>query len=112
MLLERLIEVNCLPRQTKLQTLRGIVRVFETNLNTSYSPESIYSGPLLLVGPENTSREAGDEAHVQSDLATLWRQYAPEATFWEGLGNHITLLSLPAVTALADQVQHLLQGDE
>ncbi|MBS0156337.1 MAG: non-ribosomal peptide synthetase, partial [Nitrospira sp.] len=112
LLLGRLIEVNCLPRQTKLQTLRGIVRVFETNLNTSYTPESIYSGPLLLVGPADAPSKAGAAAHTQVDLVTPWRQYAPEAIFWEGSGNHITLLSLPAVAALADQVRHLLQGDE
>lgn len=109
LLLTRLIEVKLMPPKTNVKTLRGIVRVFETNLNTNYIPDGLYSGPLHLVGVHEIAGDDVDDSINQEDPITGWRQHAPKTTFWEGPGNHMTLLSPPNVSRLADWLRPYLK---
>jgi thioesterase domain-containing protein len=111
LLLRRSIEMKLLPPRTSIEVLGGIVRLFETNLNTDYVPRGTYSGPLHLVGVSDSERES-DHSDKQADLVTLWRQHAPECTLWVGPGNHMTLLDPPHVTRLAAWLSALLKDDQ
>ncbi len=97
LLLARLVDAKVMPRNTPLQVLRGIVRVFATNLNTQYTPGAPYLGALhLVLVPEAASQLAS------------WQRFAPAVRYWEGPGNHMTLLSAPHAATLAAWMQSQL----
>jgi len=108
LLLSRLIEVKLMPPRTTIETLRGIVRVFEINLNTNYIPKGIYPGEIHLVGVADIESKRLDEDMNYRELQDKWHQHASKVTFWEGPGNHMTLLSQPHVLKLAKWVSSLL----
>ena len=110
LLLSRLTENKILPPKTKIQALRGIVRVFETNLNTHYVPSGIYQNALHLVKVPDVSIESVDDTKINIDYINLWKHHAPKATLWEGPGNHITLLSPSHEIKLAELLQTLVVG--
>ncbi|MBJ7311023.1 amino acid adenylation domain-containing protein, partial [Rugamonas sp. CCM 8940] len=107
LLLSRLIDVKILPPRTSLQTMKGIVRVFGSNLNTPYAPAS-YPHPLhLVVAPDADS----DSAYVARDPASVlagWRGNAPQTQLWQAPGNHLTLLAPDHVGALAAWMRPIL----
>ncbi|GAB2875219.1 hypothetical protein GCM10027277_50670 [Pseudoduganella ginsengisoli] len=103
LLLARLVEARLMSRTTPLALLRGIVRVFATNLNTRYAPAGAYQGPLHLV-----SVATGDASGAGEQLLARWREHAPAARHWQAPGNHMTLLSPPHVGHLADWLKPLL----
>jgi thioesterase domain-containing protein len=105
LLLSRLIETNIMPVRTKLPALDGIVRVFETNLNTMYAPDQIYPGPVHIARAANPSAKNNNNV---GDYLSLWQQHAPQATLTEIPGNHMTMLSAPHVLKLADWLNALL----
>lgn len=107
-LLCRLIDVKLLPPRTRIKTLQGIVRVFETNVNTCYTPEKEYAGPLHLVTV--TDAKNASEENDREDYLRSWRRFAPMATVLESAGNHISLLSAPHVGKLAEVMNALLVG--
>jgi thioesterase domain-containing protein len=109
LLLSRLIEVKLMPPRTSIETLRGIVRVFETNLNTDYMPTDQCPGLLHLVGVANTEGDNLDKDKNYQKLIKQWQQHAPETIFWEGPGNHMALLSPPHVLKLAERLKPLLK---
>jgi arthrofactin-type cyclic lipopeptide synthetase C len=108
LLLSRLIEVKLMPSRTTIETLRGIVRVFAINLNTDYIPKGLYPGEIHLVGVANIESNNLDKDDNYPDLITKWQQHASKVTFWEGPGNHMTLLSPTHVLKLADWLSALL----
>ena len=108
LLLSRLIEVKLMPPRTNIQTLQCIVRVFEANLNTNYVPDYVYPDPLYLVKVADITDDHIDVQNNMTDFFGLWQQHAPKATLWKGTGNHITLLSTPHVTKLAEWLKLLL----
>jgi len=107
LLLERLIAVKLMPPRTSLQTLCGIVRVFASNWQTPYTPEQPYLGPLHLFNVAEAGQDGNAEASSQ-DLR-LWQQYAPHATLNLSPGNHISMLTAPHVSQLAQQLRLLLR---
>ncbi|NOU23274.1 MAG: hypothetical protein HOO93_16105, partial [Methyloglobulus sp.] len=109
LLLTRLIEVELMPSRTSIETLRGIVRVFDTNLSTDYIPKDFYSGQLHLVGVTNSENNKLDKDKKFQELITQWQQHVPKVAFWEGPGNHMTLLSPPHVLKLAEWLNPLLK---
>ena len=104
LLLQRLIAVRLLPPRTGIEFLRGIVRVFGTNLNTDYRPAGLYQGVLHLVAVPDPA-----QAFDPTELVALWRLHAPQTRFWPGPGNHMTLLSPPYVGRLAAYLNPLLK---
>ena len=107
LLLDRLIGTNILPGYTTVHALRGIVQVYETNMNTYYQPRDIYNGPLHFVAAhEATPRIKSDISNAE--LFNKWRKFAPDSVFLETPGNHFSLLKSPHVVHLAKLLQPLL----
>jgi hypothetical protein len=88
------------------------VRVFEVNLNTEYLPVDAYLGPVNLVGASGANNAPVVDVDEPSDLLTLWRPHAPNASFWLAPGNHMILLGEPAVTSLAEWLEPLLKNPQ
>ncbi|TFW29135.1 non-ribosomal peptide synthetase [Duganella callida] len=109
LLLQRLVAVRLMPPATTLQMLRGIVRVFETNLNTDYQPAQPYLGPVHLVAVAEDAGPAGSRQYDTQDLLDRWSRFAPDIRFLEGPGNHMTLLQRPHIDAVAAWLQPLLK---
>jgi thioesterase domain-containing protein/aryl carrier-like protein len=108
LLLARAIAVKLLPMSTKASTVQGILRVFETNVNTHYAPASRYRGTLFYAAAGNT--DSGTYTRVDTlppDLAP-WTDHASELSAWTGPGNHMTMLERPHAVALADWLSSLL----
>lgn len=108
LLLQRLIAVRLLPPRSGVGLLRGIVRVFGTNLNTRYQPAGSYDGVLHLVAVPAPEHDPA-QAYEPGELIAGWRRYAPQTRFWAGPGNHMTLLSAPYVGQLAAYLNPLLK---
>src|SRR5262249_2277966 len=83
-LLEHLVRVKIMPQGTRLATIRGLVRVFATNVNTGYAPASQFDGEIVIVQPEDVSSPEAD--------AESWRRYASRVRTITVPGNHMTML--------------------
>jgi amino acid adenylation domain-containing protein len=107
-LLTRLIDAQILPRQTRLESVAGIVRVFRANLNAPYVPRQPYTDTVHLVladyGEQNSEQPGEESARIAQ-----WQQYAPKLQIWRSSGNHMTLLHKPHVTSLAARLRQLLR---
>ncbi|HKT30806.1 alpha/beta fold hydrolase, partial [Dyella sp.] len=91
LLFDKLIAAKLMPPKTRLQTFRGIYRVFSRNLHTGYMPYRPYRGSFHVA--------------VAGDVSTHpmhWHPYAPNARVWQAPGNHMTLLTRPHVEELAE----------
>ncbi|MDN7780341.1 non-ribosomal peptide synthetase, partial [Burkholderia orbicola] len=108
LLLARLVDAKILPRQTRLQSLRGIVRVFRSNLNSHYAPSLPYTDDVHLVTAthDGATPPQNDE---EPALVARWRSYAPKLEVWRSSGNHMTLLDTPHVKRLSDWLRQLVE---
>ena len=109
LLLARLVAGKLMPPGTSVATLRGIVRVFETNLNTDYQPEGQYLEPVHLVAVPRDTGPQGCRQYDPGDLVERWNRFAPDIRFLDGPGNHMTLLNRPHIDAVVAWVQPLLK---
>ena len=116
LLLARLIDARVMHRGADIETMRGIVQVFSTNINTPYMPDGPYAGTLHLVkAPESPAgtRTAGalqDVIRFDHDHQCDWHGFAADTRCWMAPGNHMTMLSAPHVDRLAGWLQPLLGG--
>lgn len=110
LLLSRLIASEVMPRGTGVPTLRAIMRVFATNLNTEYMPLRPYLAPLHLVLASETMPDARGGYTEQRDVIDQWGQFAPDTRTWIGQGNHVTMLDSPQVDELASWLQPILHA--
>jgi len=98
-LLEQLVRAKIMPQGTRLATIRGLVRVFGTNMNTAYVPTSRFEGELIIVQPADLSLPdadardglAGNDGAADS-LADGWHRYARHVRTITIPGNHMTML--------------------
>ena len=104
LLLTRLVDVKLMHARTSVDVLRGLVRVFETNLNTHYAPSAPWSGRLHLV--DVTEGRNGPDSDQREVLG--WLDHVAEVTHWTGPGNHNTLLNAPHVGQLARWMRTLV----
>lgn len=104
LLLGELIKAKLFPALASIDMLRGIVRVFRSNLNTSYALAQPYSGPLHLV--------LADGSDDREELARNWRRHAPATRSFFSDGNHISLLSPPFVDTLGAYMRDVMQASE
>ena len=102
---ESLVRVGLMPRQTEPEVLRGTLRTFATALRTHYRPNAVYDGPLRLVLVRDPALEAGIDQLRNEGIAEKWRHWAPNLTYWQSQGNHMTVLKSPNVDALAAWLQ-------
>jgi len=111
LLLSKLVEARLMPPRTNLQALRGVVQVFNRNINADYKPATPYAGRLHLAVAMEDSPDV--EAAGQPDEAfAAWLEHAPQARLWHAPGNHLTMLAPPHVDALAAWIKPLLLGAE
>ncbi len=110
LLLTRLIEVKLVPARTSLQAIRGIVRVFGTNLNANYRVDAPYPDPVHVAGAPDPVGATPERPFDPDLMLADWRRHAPKASLWVGTGNHLTLLAPPHVDALAAWIRSILDG--
>jgi amino acid adenylation domain-containing protein len=108
LLLTRLVTASVLPPSTSLRHLRGIVEVFQANLNTRYKPVGPYNGSVHIIGAEGEGEAGGSQHHMRKDHFHGWLNHAPQARYWSVAGTHMSILSAPRVTRLAQLVRRLL----
>lgn len=96
-----LVATDTLPASSSPRMLDGPVRAFARCLRTRYRPAAIYRGPLGFV----LLRDSGADSHgsLVHDVRRMssWREWAPQASFWQGQGDHMSALKQPAVAVLA-----------
>jgi amino acid adenylation domain-containing protein/natural product biosynthesis luciferase-like monooxygenase protein len=107
LLLGRAIAVKLLPPSNKADTIRGMLRVFEANLNTGYAPAEHYAGVVYFASASNGAR---GRVGMQERAPSGWSQYADEISAWTCSGNHQTMLEMPHVGALGDWLSPLLKN--
>ncbi|WP_200552224.1 amino acid adenylation domain-containing protein [Kosakonia sp. LAM2021] len=93
-----LIEAGVYTRNTPLSLLAGVFHVLYANLNTSYIPRERYLGVLHSIN----AQEANGEEREQREA--VWREYATQFTTLLSPGNHMTMLTIPHVGALASHI--------
>jgi thioesterase domain-containing protein len=96
-----LIKAGLLGAATSSRALNSVVRVLQANLATSYSPRGRYLGTLRLI----SAADATDEELQRRVVG--WRNYATTVKQAQITGNHMTVLSIPHVRALARMLGEL-----
>lgn len=102
LILERLKATGIVPPNTKAELLQGVINVFKTNLNAQYQPQEMFDGEMTLTMARN---DALSTTHADDEIAQItqqWRLHHDNISQWTAPGNHITLLSMPNVNALAN----------
>jgi arthrofactin-type cyclic lipopeptide synthetase C len=107
----RLAAVELIPRRSRPDVLRGMIRTFATNLRTTYLPSNTYPGPvrLVLVRDAKDDEETCRKKHKETTAA--WQRFAPGLIEWRGPGNHMTILEPPHVAVLAGWLGVSLRGE-
>lgn len=92
-----MVSVGMLPARSSPQLLDGPVRAFGRCLRSAYLPKRSYPEPVgfVLLG------ERGDASERALAYVSHWRRYAPQAQFWRGEGDHMSVLRTPAATRFA-----------
>ena len=98
----RLTQAGLLPGWSDIRDLAAVLRVFATNIRTSYRPRAVCEQPVDLFWVP-----AGIEQTPSS--AELWREWAPHLRLHRVAGNHATLLESPHVAALAHALQTVMK---
>jgi thioesterase domain-containing protein len=106
-MLERAIAAGIFPATTNLKSMRGLVRVFECNINTHYQPAGMYEGRLNLVSVPDMKATAPDVAYDPAPLIAAWRLHAREVLHRDAAGNHLSLLMQPDVSSLAQTIRDI-----
>jgi len=108
-LMERMKAAGLLTRANTLAVVRGMARVFSTNLNTPYVPTSTYPGHMLLVKAAEEVEHNSEDSEMEID-ETLpeneWTDHVATVERIELPGNHMTLLKQPNIDAIS---QHLIR---
>jgi thioesterase domain-containing protein len=98
-----MVREKLLPERAGVDVVRRVLRVFTCNLNTSYTPAGSISAPLLFVRPHDAipDRKTGFP-HMAG-----WSAHAPLTTVVTVPGNHMSMLDMPNVQAIADQLHDM-----
>ena len=107
---KRLVAVGMVPRRSTPEVLRGMVRIFATNLRTTYVPSQTYTGPVSLVLVRAAKDDEATCQEKHKETAAGWQRFAPDLVTWRGPGNHMTVLNPPHVDMLAERLRASLCG--
>ncbi|BAY23194.1 amino acid adenylation [Calothrix sp. NIES-2100] len=106
---EQLIAVGLLPAGTDTKQVRGLVQVFEANLQASikYSPQEIYPHRLtLLRAKEVNAEDVGLLTELRQDSAWGWSEFsAQNVNIHVVPGDHLTMMTQPHISSVADQLR-------
>ncbi|MDQ7758657.1 amino acid adenylation domain-containing protein [Xanthomonas sontii] len=103
LLLSRLVAAGIVPAKTRIEVMRGIVRVFCGNLAEHYVLPTT-SLPRVHVAIASDD----DNAAAQRDA---WHGLTPSAAIWSAPGNHMTMLEMPNVEKLAAWLHPILSSN-
>ncbi|WP_017654192.1 non-ribosomal peptide synthetase [Fortiea contorta] len=110
---EQLIAVGLLPAGTDTKQVRGLVEVFEANLQASikYSPQEIYPNRLtLLRASEVNAEDAALLTELRQDPAWGWGEFAAENIDIHLVpGDHITMMAQPHISVVAQQLKNCIE---
>ncbi|WGV24584.1 non-ribosomal peptide synthetase [Halotia branconii] len=106
---EQLIAVDLLPAGTDTKQVRGLVQVFEANLQASikYSPQEVYPSCLtLLRAREVNAEDAALLTELRQDPAWGWGQFSAQNVDIHVVpGDHITMMTQPHISSVAEKLR-------
>jgi amino acid adenylation domain-containing protein len=106
---ERLIAVNLLPVGTDTKQVRGLVQVFEANMQASikYSSQEVYPNRLtLLRASEVNTEDTALLTELRQDSAWGWGQFSAQKVDIHFVpGDHITMMAQPHIQTVAEQLR-------
>jgi amino acid adenylation domain-containing protein len=113
--LEELKKRSFVPSDTDVSFLRNFLRTSENNIRATwnYRPP-LYAGNVSLIRAAETLPDLSDEEREQYSEPTLgWQQFSQQPIHVDYVpGNHMTMMTMPYVKLLADQVQQCLKTVE
>jgi thioesterase domain-containing protein len=107
-LMQGMKALGALPRNSDVNDVRGLVRVFEVNLNTRYIPESRFPGrAVLFQAAERSCPIEGEEECDPAATGEAWRDHVGHIECVSVPGKHMTLLKKPHVEVIAGYLSSL-----
>jgi amino acid adenylation domain-containing protein len=103
--LSRMVSAGILPPDATLQTVHRIMRVFTSNLNTVYLPQSPIDSALALFQPALPASAEHEQEQMES--AADWRNLSPALSLFKVPGNHMTMLKFPQVEHVTEKIRQL-----
>jgi amino acid adenylation domain-containing protein len=103
--LSRMVSAGILPPDTTLDTVHRVMRVFTSNLNTVYLPQSPIDSALALFQPTLPASAEREQERVES--AADWRQLSPSLSLFQAPGNHMTMLRSPHIQHVTENIRRL-----
>jgi len=101
MIHSEMVRLGLLSARTRSSVLEGSMRTFSSALRTAYQPQGEYPGPTRLVVVPDIRLDFHTNEKLNSQKISNWQSLAPRLSYWEGPGNHLTILQPPAVWELA-----------
>lgn len=102
---ERMVAENVMPARSTPGDLSCMLQTLSMNLRTAYTPTSVSMEPVHLVLATDTRLAAQASVAQQLTITNGWHRWAPNLRSWLGPGNHLTILRLPHVEALANRIR-------
>ncbi len=96
---ERLIDAKIISPQAPVSAIKGMVEVFESNINANYSPKHGLDHPVVLI----RAVEEPDAANV----ADCWYDVAPRLFVRSTPGGHMSMLAEPHVWMVARHLEEI-----
>jgi amino acid adenylation domain-containing protein len=102
--------VGILPPQADIKLVRGLLQVFQTQVQIDYVPHNTYPVPITLFLAQEGNSQQENCDHFLQDPTWGWSQFADgEVEVHFVPGTHISMLSKPHVKVLAQKLQKSLE---
>jgi thioesterase domain-containing protein len=105
---ERMVSAGLISRRSQPDAIIGSLRTFTRCVRTRYVPNKIYAGPARLVLVEDNAVGTNANSLKQKEIVEGWRRWVADLRYAHAPGNHLTVLKLPHVHAVAQFVQQSL----
>jgi thioesterase domain-containing protein len=103
--------LGLLPPSCDANEVRGLVRVFEANLNTKYTPALRFPGAAVLFqATERSCAIEREEEWGPAATCEAWRSHVDQLECVSVAGKHMTMLKQPNVAVIAGHVSRLWNG--
>ncbi len=111
---ERLIQVNLLPPDAGITSVRGLVQVYKASLKAYrvYLPSGVQQTPITLLRCNEVDVFEGDTEELTQRLkesALGWNEFSSTIDVHVVPGNHMTMMQQPHVQVLAAQLLSCLE---
>lgn len=108
-LVEAMRKAALLPQTTTSDSIRGLVRVFSTNMNTAYRPSASLAVPVELIeaiDPFEHDSDPEDEEIERENPVSSWDEHATHIRRIRVPGNHMTMLNRPHIDTVVRHILH------